>query len=162
MITDLYKPAELNITGLCKFWFAPIDWFKYVSIKFLTQLEIKYIEFDSINNHRWLVGYNNNTITEVETTQKQSDNGIIYETNVIFFIPTDNENLRLQLHKMEQMPFILMVKETSGTVKIIGDKNSACKLSLKFTNKQGKKGYDLTFTCLNTNLPYIYKGVLPL
>ncbi|HRH58697.1 MAG TPA: hypothetical protein PLS10_13685, partial [Chitinophagales bacterium] len=150
MITDLLKPAQQNITGLCKFWFAPADWFRFLSIKYLTNIEIKYIEFETVGDKRWLSGYHNNEITEIETTPKQTDSGVLYESQVNLFLPTDDENLRLQLTRMEQMRFIVMVKESSGTVKILGDKISACQLQFKFVNKPTKKGYDIVFSCENT------------
>lgn len=161
MLTDLYKPAELNITGLCKFYFAPVDWFRFESIKFITLLEIKYIEFDPVGNRNWLKGYHNNEVTEIETNPKQTDSGVIYESQINLFIPTDNENLRHQLTRMEQLRFIVMVKESSGTIKILGDNIAACQLQFKFINKQGKKGYDIIFSCKNINPAYIYRGVMP-
>lgn len=161
MLTNLTKPTQQNITGLCKFWFAPAEWFHYLSIKYLTNLEIKYIEFDILNNRNWLSGYHNNEITEIETTTKQTDAGTIYDSEINLFIPTDDAALRLQLTRMEQMRFIVMVKETSGTVKILGDKISACQVQFKFINKPNKKGYDIVFSCKTTNPPYIYSGVMP-
>lgn len=161
MINNLTKPAQQNVTGLCKFWFAPVDWFKHLSIKHLTNLEIKYIEFDPIIGRNWLSGYYNNEITEIETNTKTTDSGVLYESQINLFIPTDDENLRKQLTRMEQMRFIVMVKESSGTVKIVGDKISACQVQFKFVNKPGKKGYDIVFSCENTNPPYIYNGVMP-
>jgi len=162
MLADLTKPTEINITGICKFWFAPVDWFKYFSIKHLSNIEVKYIEFLPIINYRWLIGYHNNENTEVETNPKQTDQGVIYESQVNLFIPGDDDSLRLLLTRMEQLRFVVMVKETTGTVKILGDKISACRMTFKFKNKQGKKGYDVIFSCSNTNPAYIYNGIIPL
>ena len=162
MLTNLNKPQEQNITGLCKFWFAPVDWFSFLSIKHLTNLEIKYLEFKKLSPNKWLSAYHNNELTEIETTPTKTDSGISYKSQLNLFVPTDNEDLRLQLHQMEQQRFIVLIKETSGTIKIIGDLNAACSIISKFVNKPNKKGYDIVFSCENNNLPYIYKGVMPI
>lgn len=151
MITNFPAKKIYNQGGYNSFTFSPFQLISGIQRTVANNMPSALVSFAAGDD--WLSGYATvQTLAYTEDPQ-QDANGTFYNLTIAGYVPGDKPELEQILGEMEQQRHIVVLKDTSGILRLVGTRDMPLSFNAAFSsgaNRSDQKGYTFKFSGTST------------